>query len=377
MENIKIALITDNREYGRALGRGLLNVCRTFVIHLFDKDGFLSDVNKFYDENKDRLFLERFDLILWDGEEIKSYYGGNIIYISEKLSAVKKNFDKKKFCIYKYNCAKGFVADIFEIYGSLTGALPVNAVKESVKFLAFESWAGGTGCSSLSMMASQELCRFYGRRVLYISFETIESTENFIENHSGAQNVGRYLYNLFKEGKSKPFIESYIIRDEFGVEAFSPTKGRNPLKDMSEKEFYVFLESICDSGRYDTVVMDLGNCLDNVNLSCIEIAEHICMVTVPENNVFRESQYMQYLMCRFGESILEKVIRIENMCEKIQCRDDKVNQDEQTADSFTDVKLYMNKERYFTDKNKINRISDEGAFSEKISELAGMLMEPA
>ena len=37
----------------------------------------------------------------------------------------------------------------------------------------------------------------------------------------------------------------------------------------------------------------------------------------------------------------------------------------------------MNKERYFTDKNKINRISDEGAFSEKISELAGMLMEPA
>ena len=49
MENIKIALITDNREYGRALGRGLLNVCRTFVIHLFDKDCFLSDVNKFYD----------------------------------------------------------------------------------------------------------------------------------------------------------------------------------------------------------------------------------------------------------------------------------------------------------------------------------------
>lgn len=378
MESIKIALVTDNREYGRALGMGLLNVCRTLVIHLFDKEGFLSGMYKFYEKNASGVFSQQFDLILWDGEEIKEFYGENMVFMAEKPYMCHKDFSGRKFCVYKYSCAQSFVADIFEIYSSLTGVFPANVFSGGTRLLAFASWAGGTGCSTIAMMVSRELCRFYGKRVLYLSFESIESTENFIGSYSGSKPVGQYLYNLFKDKGKKPFIESYIIRDEFGVEAFAPTKGRNPLKDMGEREFCVFLESIAGSGRYDAVIMDLGNCLDEVNLTCLEVAERVCMVTVSENNKYREAQYMQYLICRCGEAAADKMTKVENMCAgKTQGGfENGEGEREEDEAAFLKTSIYIGKERYFTDENKVNRVSLEGDFSQKISALAALLMEP-
>ena len=78
MENIFIAIVTDDKEYGRSLSLGMLNVCRGFIIRIFTAEEFLT-VKKEY------------DLVLWDGNEVSRVYGGRIIYLAEKPSEVAKN----------------------------------------------------------------------------------------------------------------------------------------------------------------------------------------------------------------------------------------------------------------------------------------------
>ena len=40
MENMNIAIVTDDKDYGRACGLAILNVCRTLVVNIFTKDEF-------------------------------------------------------------------------------------------------------------------------------------------------------------------------------------------------------------------------------------------------------------------------------------------------------------------------------------------------
>ncbi|MBR6799736.1 MAG: hypothetical protein IKM63_06685, partial [Firmicutes bacterium] len=101
MENIFIAIVTDDKEYGRSLSLGMLNVCRGFIIRIFTAEEFLT-VKKEY------------DLVLWDGNEVSRVYGGRIIYLAEKPSEVAKNIAEKRFCIYKYSTAAAIVAAVFD-----------------------------------------------------------------------------------------------------------------------------------------------------------------------------------------------------------------------------------------------------------------------
>lgn len=362
MDNINIALVTDDRDYGKALGMALLNVCREFVIKLYSKDRFFDDMHKFYERSEEGLFTDSFDLVLWDGEEAEELYGDNIVLVAEQEAMTIKDFSEKRFCIYKYSCARSLVSDLLEIYGALTGRKPAGISNVSARFFAFASWLGGTGCSTLAVAAGRELCRFYGKGVLYISLEEIESTGNFIPGYSGAKTMGQYLYHLFKEEPDNPYLESYVLKDEYGLEAFAPTVGRNPLRDMSECEWNVFIDNVVKSGHYDIVILDVGNCLTDIDLACMEIAEKICLVTLPENNRFREEQYMQYLICRCGETAADRIIKIVNMS------------DEQPK---AEADLYVGKSRYFVDENNIRKISEDGEFSKKVQTLTEILAEPA
>ena len=76
--------------------------------------------------------------------------------------------------------------------------------------------------------------------------------------------MGRYLYHLFHKMAGEdvisemPFLDGYVIRDEFGLETFAPTRGRNPLRELDPEEFSLFLDSLMQSGRYDTILLDAG-----------------------------------------------------------------------------------------------------------------------
>lgn len=383
MEHITIALVSDDQAYGKALGLGLLHVCRSFLIRLFTPQQFLQDDHE-----------SSFDLVLWDGEapeelseemtEKLNAEQENILKLVEKPSMIKKDFHKKEFCLYRYSCAQAFVADLFEIYGKLTGRRPVNVVRQNVRIFAFTSWEGGAGCTTAAVSVGRELCRYHQKKVLYLSLEEVESTENFFSSYSGAKSLGRYLYHLFhdREGEEQPpqlpFLDGYVIRDEFGLEAFAPTRGRNPLRELEPEEFFLFLESLMNSGRYDTILLDVGSALSSLDLASIELAEKVCLIAAAQGSTFREAQYMQYLICRCSEAVLEKFIKVANRvaeAESLQKNVETVPGGGE-EDPILPCSLFLGKSRYFSDEKKGKRLAEEGAFQSGIAALTEHLLDP-
>ncbi len=311
MENIFLAVVTDDKEYGRALGLAMLSICRNFIISVLGTEQFL---NRRYG----------FDLVLWDGIEAGDIYRGKLVYLAERPSDVVRNAAEKRFCIYKYSAANHVVNSVFEIYETVTGRRAVNLKRQNVRLFGFVSCTGGVGCTTLASSLGQELCRFHGQRVLYLSFEEIESTGSFIQCPMGMKGTGVYLYHLFKSMRHKkdisegqrtalPFLDGYMVRDDFGMEAFAPTQGRNPLRDLDAQEVCIFLSSLIDSGRFDVVLMDLGSWLSKTGITCMEMAEKLCFVGAYRDSSFREEQYISHLVSHCGEAMLSKIVKTINM----------------------------------------------------------------
>ena len=87
MENIKLAVITKDKDYGRALGLALVEVYKSFTVTLFQSVPIHSK-------------LEEFDLVLKDFEKEDSE---PFIYLVEKPSMTEKNYEDKRFRLYKYS----------------------------------------------------------------------------------------------------------------------------------------------------------------------------------------------------------------------------------------------------------------------------------
>ena len=358
METIMIAIVTDDKEYGRSLSLGMLNICRGFIIRIFSAEEFLR-------ENKP------FDIVLWDGEEVREAYGGRIVYLAEKSSEALKSISDKSFCIYKYSPAACMVASIFEIYEVLTGRRAVNLKRQDVRLFAFSSFEGGAGSTTAALATAQELCRFSGKKVFYLSFEEIEAAEEYFINTPGIKGAAVYLYELFnreyggaylsKESlQHLPFLEGKVVRDDYGIETFAPSGGRNPMREVSPDELDKVMAAIIDSGRYDVVIIDLGQWLSKTALKCMTMAERICLISGAGGTSSRESKYICHIMSNCGEDTVNKIVRVSNMY----------------ADKENDSNIKISKSTGFVREDGRIRIILEGAFGEDIKRLTEVLTEP-
>lgn len=369
MENIFVAIVTDDKEYGRSLSLGMLNIYRGFIIRIFTAEEFLS---------ADR----EYDLILWDGDEVSRVYGGRIIYLAEKPSEVAKNIAEKRFSIYKYSTAAAVVAAVFEIYEALTGRHAVNLRKQDVRIFAFASCAGGSGCTTITMAVAQELCRFQGKRVLYLSFEELDSSGIFMTNDAGIKGASVYLYELFnkmhsenrcrdKNVENMPFLEKYMVKDDFGVEAFASGSGRNPLRELNTGELHKFMASLIDSGRFDVILMDMGQWLSKTALKCLELTEKVFIITNSVGNSMKYDQYICHVVSNCGEALLDKVVTIQNN------KSDGERNCEVKSNIINDAEEFISVCRCesFINNGKHTSFILEGAFGRDINALAEKMME--
>ena len=137
MDNISIAIVTDDKMYGKALGVAILNICGTVFLKICSWEEFLQERNRFYEKDSSGVFSNRFDIILWDGEADDESYGGKIILLTADPVRAVRNYQEKKFSLYKYTSAQTMVSAIFDIYSFLTGRRAVNIRKNKVRMITF------------------------------------------------------------------------------------------------------------------------------------------------------------------------------------------------------------------------------------------------
>ncbi len=303
MENIKLAIITRDQEYGKALGFALEGVYKDFTVTLY-QSGLLHRQ------------LEDFDLILTD---FGTGQRGKVVALVEKPSMVERDYEKQVFRLYKYGNVRQLAGDLLYVYSHLTGrkALPVK--KKDMRIIALCSLAGGAGCTAVSMALARELSRFHEKKVMYLSLEELESTLDYMEGFPEGKSISEYLYHLFKEESLEriPFIESFLLFDDYGVEAFLPSPGRNALKSLSAEEMQQFIGAVMDTARYDVLVLDLGFCLDKNALCCYEMANRICMVANQETSKSREGRFIEYLTFLKGEQLAGRIVKVWNRVQDI------------------------------------------------------------
>lgn len=380
MGNISLVIVTDDREYGRALGHALIHICSQILVRIMGKDEFFRSGKLCSGENPGLSAYDA-DLIMWDGEEAEGAYGGRIVLLSEKRTLAAKDFAAGKFCIYRYSQVQAIIADIFDIYSFITGRRIVDIGRNRTDIFSFVSSTGGTGCTTIAMSVAHELCRFRGKRVMYVSFEEFESTGDFIECPVNMKGAGVYLYHLLKPDRLKkiedgdgerrmPLIESYTVRSETGLEAFVPSKGRNPLKYITAEELGIFIASLTDCGRYDTIVMDLGCGASGLELACMEISSRVCLVAVPGKTEMKDNMYLRHIICSCGEEITEKMVRAVNM--DIPGR--KIEKEKENFELCGDVSICRSS--IFLQNGETKRIFLDGEYGNGIRMLTERITEP-
>lgn len=307
MENIKLAIITADREYGRALGLALVDVYKNFTVTLFKSVPVHTD-------------LESYDLILKDGFD-EAFIGQNKILLVEKPSMIDRDYERKHFCLYKYNNVRQIASELLFIYSVLTGRKAIPLQNQNAKIVLFGAFSGGTGCTSAAIACSRELKRFHDKKVLYLSMEEIESTLEYMEAFPEGKSISEYLYYLFDSDQQGafPFLESFLICDAYGVDAFLPSPGRNVLKSLSGREMQYFIRAVLDTGQYDFLVIDAGESLDKATLTCYEMADNICMIDREGSGNYRENRIMEYMVFSKGTDIADRMAKVINWCRDTEC----------------------------------------------------------
>ncbi len=312
MENLRIAVVSQDQAYNRTFCMSLLHTCRQIETTAFTTRQFVLD---WADYKGPGAFYDCFDIILWAGDEISEFYGDNIVYLTDRSSLAKMDYAAGKFSIYKYNPAGTVVAEIFDIYSHLTGRGFPLVKRDDVRLVAFASYCGGSGCTILARSVAQELSRFRGRKVLVISLEDVESAGEFLTVPEGVKTEGEYLYRLLGKGV-RPFLEPYMVRDDFGVCSFAPPKGRNPLGELSADDMSVLLAALMDSGMFDVIAADLSTCLTEAAVTVMEAAQRICIAAKAAEPGVREQSYTNQLAESCGEGIRSRIIRAVNLIPK-------------------------------------------------------------
>ena len=309
METLKIAVVSPDEAYNRVLCMSLLNACKQIEVTVYTGRQFLLD---WTDYTGPGAFYNCFDLILWAGDEIRDYYRDNIVYLTDRESLAEMDYRSSKFSLYRYAPTSAIVAEIFDIYTHLTGRQFPLMKRDDVSIFAFASYCGGSGCTTLSRSFCQELARFRGKRVLYISMEDVETAGEFLTVPEGIRTEAEFLYRLLSKN-TRPFMESFLVKDAFGVSSFAPSRGGNPLRDLSGEDMRMLLAAIMDSGRFDVIAADLSTCLSDSVIAIMDAAEQICVIARTELPGVREQNYMNQLMSCCGEEAAGKLVRTENV----------------------------------------------------------------
>ena len=284
MDHIRLDIVTDDRAYGSALAKSLAARSDVFRARVRDCDEYIACWKK-----KGSAVRDDSDLVLWDGEEGRHICSGDIIWIRED----EKEPECGGHSICRYQPVPDMCGRLIDIYAGLTGVTPAVTATADTRVLAFISWQGGSGCSTLCHAVAQELTRFYGKKILILSMDGFGSGEAGVEDADPVFGADAFLYRFFhrREGLE---TEQFTIKYGYGVSFLAPSSGRNPLPQLTEEEGKKLMSALVSGGGFDGILIDAGNCFSDGATAMIDFADRLCCVE-KRTQAKREGRCLSYL----------------------------------------------------------------------------------
>jgi hypothetical protein len=303
MKKISILLWTKDTEYGSALAMSLNNLSKRFSIRMVQA----------CDESCEALEKGDYDLVLTDD---MSKPIPKSVYLTEDYPSQRIQAERWIFVVYKYQPA-GSIAKVLRMAHSVfsgTGMASDEALRCNIVTIC--SPTGGSGCTTVTLGICQELKRFHQCEVLYVSLEEFESTADYFPSTGfPSVNITRYLYLLLNHENTKDLDpESCMCQNEYGVYAFQPAMGRNPLRELDCWAFTQFINRIAEKSIFSYIVIDCGSGFDEAVKAAMQLSGEVCCLTSRSTPSHRISSYMRHVTVASGMDSGD-VRWIRNFCE--------------------------------------------------------------
>nr|WP_315024279.1 AAA family ATPase [uncultured Aminipila sp.] len=295
MEIITILLVTDDFEYAKAMTTCVSEENKAILFTIISSEEF-----KNYEKMKE------FDLILLD--YLIANNEDSYISLIEKKTQIEQI--KLKQTLYRYDTAENLSKRLTILYCIKTGSKFISPMKKTGKIILFCSAAGGTGKTSIALALAQELTRFHGKKVLYINYEELESTDRYFKIQE-EKTVSNYLYYLETNKDFSGLIDHFTITDDYGIKTFSASKGRNQLKLLNIEELCKFINAIQTAPQFDFIFIDGDNSLSEETLWLISVCNKICKVDKWGSDI-KQANFDNYMEHIFGKQIFDKIISVVN-----------------------------------------------------------------
>ena len=319
----KVLLSDSDMEYGNALAKAISNLHIEFEVKIIslDEDNL----------NKCKSFIDQFDLFILGGyndknESLKeiNMEKNKVVFLTEyQVETIKKQAEHQINCfwyLYKYVEISEIITALNYIIGFVSGKKSFMRKSLHTSIIGFCGMSGGVGKSVISIGTCRELSRYHDKKILYLSFEEIPTTELYFKCNLQNRNIGDYLYFLLERHNEIlcSHLDGFISTDEFGVDYFPSSNVINDLNLLSKNELDYLIKILSDSCRYDFIIFDLNNNLSEETLFVMEQCNKIILV---QNNsfasVYKNEKMLNYIN-NVNPSKLTDIFCITNEIEDLE-----------------------------------------------------------
>ena len=326
MENIRIGIIAKDKDYAMALASGMTDIRGDLIVDILPSAAAAGDSDILLVEEQLAYNMHAGECAhIESGTRIRSgvhgrdcaHAGGNVVILCREKKDRVMDRRNGVYKIWRYSNIRDIVSSIMYIYTWIYGRHVAYVEKGTVRFYGFLSPCGGTGCTSVAMGVAQELKRFHGRNVMYVSMEQISSASEYMRNESGGRTIAEYLYHSL--GRNKDIwrmedvpVDSFLSRSDCGVEALTGSPGRNPVPYLDVDDISRFMSSIVKSERYDTVVIDAGCSLAPQITDALDMCDSCCLIRDPYRKGKAVELYIDHLFSVARSGITGRMVVADN-----------------------------------------------------------------
>lgn len=213
--------------------------------------------------------------------------------------------------VVKYQRADRIYRDLLDLYAKKEHVHFENLsiVSGKTTFIAFVSAGGGGGASTAACAAAKACSRM--EKVLYLNLEDL-GTCGLVFSGDEKPGMDELVYAVKSRRNTLGLkIESSVSRDGAGTYYFKECANPMDLQTLSAEDVKELLKAIEVSKDYDRVIIDLGNGLQEREITVMAMANRIAMVTglgdVAMAKLLRYLDYVQTVEETKGLDIVSKL----------------------------------------------------------------------
>jgi len=278
-KDLNLSVYTDKNSLETAL------VSRTFDILLFDSDLY---------DGQTALKKNTLAVMLLDEDKV--------------VPAACQSFHK----INKYQRISSIYKQVLELYSEICQDVGELMGRRPVVSAAFYSPVGGSGKTTLALVAATKLA-MHGYRTFYINFEDIASEDCYL-TQGGEKGVSELAGFLGSEINFPMKLQSLLQTKTDNLYYLKHFDSPNDLYEMTDQEIGELLMEISRSGLFEYIIVDMGVALDVRALSIFEQMQKIVLVEKPDTIAIHKMKCFMaqtHILNAYGQKMV-RVLNFDN-----------------------------------------------------------------